>query len=140
MEDPRATIGFLNGIHWGLKGMEIYANDVENLNMKKEKFDSGWHACMAITPQWSGRYATAQWLKSIITQNIFNGSINSLLQTAQENYLYAYKEWQQFDQIGQKENAWDSKNEREEMATYIKKAIKFEKRAIQSIEAILPII
>jgi len=126
---------------FGLDGMRVFADDVEDVEGKPEDyFESPWHGCHAINPQWSARKSTATYLQRIAHASLFPASANESIAAAAAQYLEAWEAWLVFyENLGylSPEGAWSSKECRSAGATAIRKALEHERAAIAKLEAAL---
>ncbi len=111
-DDPRRRPG--DGVVWGVKGIEAYADDVADLSKSGADedqggfFQSGWRGCHNIIPQMSGRPAAATYLKRVA--GYFDDQARDRIIAAAERYDSATDAWQRYDtQLGrsQREMAHD---------------------------------
>jgi hypothetical protein len=121
---------------FGLDGINKYADDCEDVKKYRD-----WKACHDINPQWITRNSTAIYLKSLVDEDIFNQDINIHLDKSSELYNKAFLEWRVFNNyLGYlaPKKAGRNKSNRINGANAVRKALEFEKQAIDEIKSMLP--
>jgi len=145
-DDPRAHNPGLDGVKWGLAGLEAYAADVGDTSKsgkEDEYFYGGWLGCHAIYPQISGRASAAVYLERLGKSGIFPGAINELILAAAGSYKDARAAWGKYEKhLGNEETAeasdsWTVEEHRLAGAAAIRQAVEHESQAIDQIQQAL---
>ena len=143
--DPRADNKAFAGVHFGLAGIEAYANDIADLSKsgkKDEYFQAGWLGCHNIYPQWTARQLTGRYLDH--TSELFSEPVCGYMLSAAREYEAAHKAWKEWEKylgayklINRPENAWEDPEHRKAGAAAVYKALACEKAVIVEIEKAL---
>jgi hypothetical protein len=136
--DPRSQKPDMQGVGWGLAGIEAFAKDIGNLAMKERHFCSGWFGCHDSNPQWTARQLTARYLHN--AADLFKPDVASLIREAAGFYDDAHQAWMQWDeQLGTQSppRAWRNQQRRLAGARAVQLAAKHERNAIEKIQQAL---
>jgi len=135
-----------DGVHWGIKGIEVYAADLADMSKSGGSgpggyFGGGWRGCHCVYPQASGRPAAAAYLKSIFP--LFEGQVSRQIQAAASEYDKATECWRDyFAQLGRDgertvdvdhTTAWTTAQYRQAGAAAVHKAHMHERKAIDAL-------
>lgn len=128
---------------FGLDGIRAYAEDIADVeNRPEDYFDSPWHGCHAINPQWTARKSTAEYFKGVVEGKIFPEQVSKHLGTAADEYAAAYAAWQGFyQQLGYvaPKGAWSIGENRTKGAAAVRKAAGHEAKAIEALRMALTV-
>jgi DNA-binding transcriptional MerR regulator len=142
-DDPRAQNPDLDGVKWGLEGLQAYADDVGDMSRSGKPnayFYDGWLGCHAIYPQISGRASAAVYLERLGRSSIFPGAINEHILAAADAYGAARAAWGDYEKhLGNEEMAeasdsWLIEEHRLAGAAAIRQAIEYERAAINEVQ------
>jgi hypothetical protein len=134
-EVPEAIKNHYPEAAFGLDGINKYANDCEDINKHKD-----WKVCHDINPQWITRNSTAVYLKSLVDENIFNHNIAIHLDRSSDLYKKAFSEWRIFNNyLGYLVSKRTGRNKSNRMngAIAVRKALEYEKQAINEIRTVI---
>ena len=121
----------------GDEAWQIVRETIDSGRPAKGQFMEGCHASNS---QWSGRLATARYLKHVVDAQTFRKDASEHLAEAAKQYKAAHGAWMEFyKQLGHvaPKDAWSIKKNRLDGAEAVRKALAHEETAIAELEKAL---